>query len=174
MIISNLYEYLPTRYEATESQKQVRRDVYNFKDGYCPTRVYNDLKSQIQSIVGYNSSEWVVVFAPASTESKTRTRYQDVANRMNRELSVNVCFDGLYNLSDREAAHLGGVRGDVSNVGVDSSKVRGKKVLIIDDVTTSGRSMQNLGTKVLRSGAYSVRGLVVAKTINPDWNSWCA
>lgn len=174
MIITNLYEYLPTRYEATESEWQVRRDVWNFKDGSCSTRVLNALKNKIQEITGYNPSEWVVVFAPASTSCKTRVRYQDVAARLNRELSVVVSYEGLYNVADRDAAHLGGVRGDVSGVAVNSSVVRGKKVLIIDDVTTTGRSMQNLGSKICNCGAREVRGLVIAKTVNPDWQSCCA
>jgi predicted amidophosphoribosyltransferase len=50
----------------------------------------------------------------------------------------------------------------------------GKKVILIDDVITRGRTFTQTASKILANGASSVTGMFVAKTVNPDWNNMVA
>jgi predicted amidophosphoribosyltransferase len=51
---------------------------------------------------------------------------------------------------------------------------RGKKVILVDDVITRGRTFVQTADKLIANGASSVEGMFVAKTVNPDWNSMVA
>lgn len=51
---------------------------------------------------------------------------------------------------------------------------RGKKVILVDDVITRGRTFVQIANKLISNGASSVEGLFVAKTINPNWNTMVA
>ena len=50
----------------------------------------------------------------------------------------------------------------------------GKKVILIDDVITRGRTFTQTASKILANGASCVIGMFVAKTVNPDWNNMVA
>jgi ComF family protein len=46
--------------------------------------------------------------------------------------------------------------------------VAGKTILIVDDVTTSGATMQACATALLQAGAHQVYGLTLARADHPD------
>ena len=168
--ISILFEYLPVRYNASYSEQQDRKEVYRFKDGDYSRRVLNGLESEIRSIVGYNPSSWVVAFIPASTSSRTRCKYQTLAKELARDLNVVVSLDAIYNVYDRESTmSTGKVSDPTAPFGFRSSEFDGKKVILIDDVITTGRSFNRCAEKLVANGARTVHGLFVAKTVNPDW-----
>lgn len=96
---TSLFEYLPTRYQATCEQQMNRREVYDFKDGYCSDRVYNGLKDKILSIVNGNSRGWVIAFIPGSTSLRTRIKYHNLAQRLAKDLDVEVCEDAIVSTS---------------------------------------------------------------------------
>ena len=68
-------------------------------------------------------------------------------------------------------------RGDITGKAADPAAefsfcpryYRGKNVILVDDVVTRGRTLSGTGNRILPGGAASVVGLVVARTINPDW-----
>ena len=168
---TSLFEYLPTRYMATCEQQRNRREVYNFKDGYCSDRVYNGLKSQILAIAGGCSSEWVIAFIPASTASRARLKYHSLARRLAEDLSIEVCEDAIVNSCDRESTMVTGKVSDpTSTFSISPSRICGKKVILIDDVITTGSSFRHCANRLVSCGATAVHGLFVAQTINPDWN----
>ena len=165
-----LMEYLPTRYAATIDQDCDRREVYSFKNGYASTNVKRRLAEKVSSITGYNKSEYVVLFIPASSQSKTDDRYYNVASYIQRETGVTATLSGIIANGTRESACRGGNRWSdkTHDYTFNSDVFRGKKVILIDDVITSGNSLVNCERALLGRGAKSVVGLFVAKTINPD------
>ena len=56
----------------------------------------------------------------------------------------------------------------MENLTFNKKYIRGKHVLLIDDVITTGASLIQIGNKLLELGAMSVRGVFMAKTI---WNT---
>ena len=50
------YEYLPTKFEATDEQKRVRNLVYKFRDGdYQP--IYNLIRNGIEEIISSDKAK---------------------------------------------------------------------------------------------------------------------
>ena len=164
-------EYLPKRYTATPQQEADRREVYRFKDGNCSTRVLNGLVSEINRITGANKDRYLICFIPASTSAKTRSRFQGLANSLGYETGCKVSLTGIHNAYDRDSAIVTGkVEDPTASFGVNNSEVSGKKIILIDDVITRGRSFNGCAAKLMAAGASSVEGLFVAQTINPDYN----
>ena len=163
-------EYLPTRYEANNREWDNRRAVWNFKDGACSTTILNDMVEIINDIVNGREYEYVICFIPASTKSKTINRFATVARRLTERTGVKATLSGIYKTSDSEAGHIVGKSSNpTADFCFDSSVFRGKKIILIDDVITRGRTFVQTANKLMSNGAKSVEGLFVAKTINPDW-----
>ena len=171
---SHLMDYLPKRYQANTEQEQNRQAVYSFKDGYCPLRIKDKLCDKINEVAVGDKSNWIVLFIPASTSYKTKLRYESLAKQLQERTNVTATISAIQNNVDCEAKHLSGNQKDPQQVyNFNSSIFRGKKVILIDDVTTTGHSFQCCANILSALGASSVYGLFVAKTINPHWNRGC-
>jgi predicted amidophosphoribosyltransferase len=73
--------------------------------------------------------------------------------------------------SDSESGYIAGKSGNpTADFVFNPSYFRGKKVILIDDVITRGRTFTDTALKLDINGAMSVVGLFVAKTVNPDRN----
>ena len=165
-----LLEYIPVRYQGLSSkQLQDRKDVFNFKDGSAPVSVKTGLLSKIRNIVSTNPSQWVVCFIPASTKAKTFNRFSSLALYLSREAGCDVYIDAIVNSVDTEAGHISGKSNNpTQNFVINTAYIKGKRVIVIDDVITRGRTFDDTADKLLQTGATSVQGLFVAKTIHPN------
>lgn len=170
-----LMQYLPTRYEATQNEWNNRREVWNFKDGVCSDRILNEMVKTVNEIVGYAKSNYIICFIPASRSSRTQTRYSSLARKLTERTGVFATLDAVKKNSDSVSGY---VAGKSSNPTADfifnANLLRGKKVILIDDVITRGRTFTQTASKILANGASSVTGMFVAKTVNPDWNNMVA
>lgn len=173
---AHVLEYLPTRYSATYSQREDRKAVYRFKDyGTCEGKLFEGFVDAIKHIAGYNKSDYVICFIPASSQYKTEIRYSDLASRLENATGVRACFNAIKRSVDKASGYLNGKTGNpIEGLSFDSSYFRGKKVILIDDVITRGRTFCMTANELLDRGASDVIGLFVAKTVNPDWNRACA
>ena len=170
-----ILEYLPTRFAATSEQQENRQRVYAFKKGNYSQSTKDLFAGMVNEIVGNRPSDWVVLFIPASSELKTRIRFAELARHIESKTGVRSTIEGIVAVGETESQCLSGRRFDkTGSYNFNSSVYQGKKVILIDDVITSGRSFYNCAMKLIRTGAVSVRGLFLAKTINPEWNSHVA
>jgi hypothetical protein len=168
-------EYLPTRYEASQSEWNNRRAVWNFKDGDCSSAIIDSLVNYVNNIVGGNKSDYVICFIPASTSYKTNNRFGSVARRLTERTGVQATLSAITKTSDSESGYIAGKSCDpTADFVFNASYFRGKKVILIDDVITRGRTFADTALKLDINGALSVVGLFVAKTVNPDWNHMAA
>lgn len=165
-------EYFPTRFPASQSDWDNRHAVWNFKDGACDSSVLNDLARYVNTIVGSgHKSDYVICFIPASTKSKTENRYASVARQLTARTDVESTLSAIIKTVDSAAGHLLGKNGNpTADFSFNSSYFRGKKVILVDDVITRGRTFCDTALKLISNGALSVVGLFVAKTVNPDWD----
>ena len=74
-----LKDYLPVRYQANAQQLADRQTCYNFKDGIINDEVKSGFLNKIQEITNGEKTGWAICFIPASTKSKTQTRYKKLA-----------------------------------------------------------------------------------------------
>ncbi len=167
-----LWDYLPSRYEATEEQASVRRLVFNFKDGkYLPVlqTLLSGLRENLPT-TWLNNSNTLVCCIPASTHVKNANRFEYFCARLAQDLGVINGYDAIGVLQDHDAGHLGTKPANVlPYLSFNSNKIRDKRILLVDDVITRGKSFYQVADHLQSLGASSVRGVFVAKTINPDW-----
>ena len=167
--------YLPTRYEANESEWNNRHAVWNFKDGVCSPSIMSFFVEAIDQIVGRDKSNYVICFIPASTSLKTRVRFASLASRLTERTGIKATLAAISRLNDSEASHISGKScNPTADFCFDTSYFRGKHVILIDDVITRGRTFVQTANKMIANGASSVEGLFVAKTVNPDWRRMSA
>ena len=167
-----LKEYLPVRYQANAQQLADRQTCYNFKDGNINDEVKSGFLNKIQEITNGEKTGWAICFIPASTKSKTQTRYKKLAEAIQAS-GYKVAIDAIYNEHDHEAGHLTGKTGNpIEGFGFNSSDIAGKKIIVIDDIITRGKTFQMVAEKLMAMGATTVTGLFLAKTINPDYTPY--
>lgn len=168
---TSLFDYLPVRYTATPEQRHNRSEIYSFKDGNCSERVYRGLLLKIKEIIGFNPQNWVVTFIPGSTTARTISKYKRLAIRLANDINATVSMTAIYNKTERQSTMVTGKLCDPTvTFGFNVNEFSGKKVILIDDVITTGRSFQKCGDKLKANGAIGIYGLFVGNTINPDWN----
>ena len=168
-------EYLPTRYAASESEWNNRYEVWNFKNGSCSSAIINKMAGVINSIICGCKSDYVICFIPASTSLKTSLRYTNVARILTEMTGVSAFLAAIKKVSDSSAGHISGKsRNPTADFVFDTGCFMGKKVILIDDVITRGRTFRDTAHKLEINGAVSVTGLFVAKTVNPDINCYVA
>ena len=167
-----LKDYLPVRYQANAQQLADRQTCYNFKDGNINDEVKSGFLNKIQEITNGEKTGWAICFIPASTKSKTQTRYKKLAEAIQAS-GYKVAIDAIYNEHDHEAGHLTGKTGNpIEGFGFNTSGIAGKKIIVIDDIITRGKTFQMVAEKLMAMGATTVTGLFLAKTINPDYTPY--
>ena len=167
-----LKDYLPVRYQANAQQLADRQTCYNFKDGNINDEVKSGFLNKIQEITNGEKTGWAICFIPASTKSKTQIRYKKLAEAILAS-GYKVAIDAIYNEHDHEAGHLTGKTGNpIEGFGFNTSGIAGKKIIVIDDIITRGKTFQMVAEKLMAMGATTVTGLFLAKTINPDYTPY--
>ncbi len=167
MKVYYLMEYLPSRYEATEEQERNRRSIYSFKNGSCSPAILNGLADGIMRLGDRNT---VVCFVPASSHERTQKRYATLSSRLAYRTKMRCSYKAISKAEDSPSGYLAGKSEDpASDFVFDSSIFSGKKVILIDDVMTRGRTLEATARRLRDLGATEVIGLVVGLTINPDW-----
>jgi competence protein ComFC len=128
----------------------------------------------------YNELNWqidIIVPVPLSNKRK-RSRGYNQSALLARPLSLAAGIPYRANALQR-------VRDTVSQVGLSGKErsinvrgafaaqskfVRGKTILVIDDITTTGATIQNCAAALLEAGAVNVYGLTVARAIPETHN----
>ena len=167
-----LKDYLPVRYQANAQQLADRQTCYNFKDGNINDEVKSGFLNKIQEITNGEKTGWAICFIPAYTKSKTQIRYKKLAEAILAS-GYKVATDAIHNEHDHEAGHPTGKTGNpIEGFGFNTSGIAGKKIIVVDDIITRGKTFQMVAEKLMAMGATTVTGLFLAKTINPDYTPY--
>lgn len=168
MKVYYIMDYLPKRYDGTREQILNRQAIFDFKDGCCGNRILTGLTDGVRRLADSNT---VVCFVPASTSFKTERRYEDIAEYIFGKTGICCSYTAISKPNDGESGHIGGKSADpAAEFSFNSSFFSGKKVILIDDVITRGTTLESTARRLKSQGALEVIGLVVGKTVNPDWN----
>ena len=124
-----------------------------------------DSGSRIRAIQE-NRHRAVLVPVPASTREKHRTRYEAFCRKLSADMGVADGYGAITVAYDR--AQYKGTRGNgdrTANLEFHPERFRGKCVLLVDDVLTTGATFIALRRKLIAHGAKFVIGIFLAKTI---------
>lgn len=168
----NFGVYIPKAYRelATEEEKNFSEWVINFKDGQKA-----QLKEGAQMVIsklrqwyGDKARELVCVPVPCSSMAQYRFRFSYfcvvVANTLGQANPMqHVTILGKRSAAHRNPAHTI-VKDDNYEVQVDGEFFKGKKVVIVDDIISSGRTADDFAKVLEDAGAEVKGGIFFAKT----------
>ena len=147
-----LMSYLPQKYlrHASFEAQEADRLIIDFKSGrkYATERV-SRLFAKTLSLMDLKDT--IIVCIPASCQRTYTRRF--------RKFSENVCaktgaingFDHIKVIGKREKVHISG-------------DFQGKRILIIDDICTTGRTSDDFREKMEQAGAHVRMAMFLAKT----------
>ncbi len=160
------FDYYPkNRYPSVSSQDESnRRTVWNFKDGS-----YTSGLSRLADFLDGNFTKEemknvVVCVIPASTQFKNDIRYKALCTKIAEQLPVINGYDYISIVSDRSDSRDQKSSDTVWNLSF-SSNVRGKTVVLFDDITTRGTSFIQVASRLKEKGAANVIGFFLGKTV---------
>lgn len=168
----NFGVYIPKAYRelATEEERSFSEWVINFKDGQKA-----QLKEGAQMVIsklrqwyGDKAKDLVVVPVPCSSMAQYRFRFSYfcvvVANTLGQANPMqHVTILGKRTAAHRNPAHTV-VKDDNYEVQVDGDFFNGKKVVIVDDIISSGRTADDFAKMLEEAGAEVKGGIFFAKT----------
>ena len=161
--------YFPQRYESwlRDEQADFVQDVYAFKDGEEPCE---DYFSQAFKVLSVNENV-TAVFMPCSTSERYYRRFAKIARYLERH---GYAISGLHLIEiirNRESKHTAAQRSSVDTANYSMSlALQGKKVVIVDDLLTTGSSLVGFARNLERIGAEVIGAVFLARTFQvPSW-----
>lgn len=159
-----LHDYYPIKHfsDVCQNIKNVRVRLYDFKDGR-KTMIDDFKKFPLDEEI--ENSEYILVNIPASTKVKTQLRFRKFMKEYSSFLGIENGYD-VINVTDHEE-----VKGDTSInrlqfFEIDEDRIRNKRVILIDDVKTTGTTFRQVADELMRLGALEVLGCFYCQTID--------
>lgn len=163
-----IYSYMPKRYlkHASFETQELDRMILDFKDGRkYATRWAVDTVLQTIGLMDFSSTIFACV--PASCQRTTVRRYRRFAEELCRRCNAINAFDHITVKGHRRKKHLQpSMLSDdlLCNTSIDEAFFKGKKVVVFDDICTTGKSSQAFIECLENAGASVRMALFLAKT----------
>lgn len=169
MVRFALFDYYPQRRirRASFDILDMHRMILGFKDG---RNVYTSWAArQFASAVSHmDMHDVAIVCVPASTRYSHVRRWKRFSSMLCEMTGAVNGFDRVLVSGTRRRAHVVGEYDMVTDIGkwvhVDDEFFRGRKVLVIDDICTSGRSSAAFIAAMEAAGATVTMAMFLAKT----------
>lgn len=156
--------YVPMR-TVNDPRSKYRQLVYGFKDGIDTDMAGRNLSPCVIRDLGIesNESEWTLRVIPASTKERTSTRFRLFCEVFAKTTGVNNGYSIITRVRDGDPIHLFGGVLELDSLGF--LNVEGLRIILFDDVITSGRSFASIASHLMGLGAKEVKGAFLAYTI---------
>lgn len=166
-----LFDYIPQRFlrMASFEQQDVSRMILGFKDG---RNVYTRWAARqfARALAANDMSDVTIVCIPASTHCCHVRRWKRFSHLLCQMTGATDGFDHVTVNGCRKRAHITGVYELATNikhyVHIDAEWFRGRRVLVMDDIYTSGQSSRAFISDMEAHGATVVGAIFLAKTKN--------
>lgn len=170
-----ILKYIPSRYANLKGwQFYNRRAVIDFGKGVVSEDNKRKILKAVQNISKDNTSEYLLCFIPASTRKRHEQRYTELSQYLQKNLDFPVMLNAIegYDRNPKYSRYKDPNIADspyysVFDFKIDSSLFRNKRVILIDDIITTGNTLARYGHVIKDSGAVSVYGVIFAMTIHP-------
>ena len=166
-----LYDYIPQRYlrRATFEQTDLDRRILDFKSG----RGYAirwAAREMARSLALMDLHDTIAVCIPASCKRTNDIRYKHFSEELSERLGAVNGFGHIIVSGHRQKAHISHVHelADGANecYHIDEDFFRGKSVLVVDDITTTGRTANAFIERMESAGAHVRMVMFLVKTRN--------
>ena len=164
-----LYSYIPQRFlrRATFEEQDICRKIIGFKDG---RNVYTRWAARqfSRALAAMDLTDTVIVCIPASTKYAHVRRWKRFSQLLCKQTGAIDGFSHIEVVGNRKRAHITGEYELATNikhlVNIDADYFRGKNVLVIDDIYTTGRSSDAFISAIEATGAHVRMAMFLAKT----------
>ncbi|WP_110999199.1 phosphoribosyltransferase [Taibaiella soli] len=149
------------------SDLENRNHVFKFKDGEAPGMYATKMSKALLSTYGkdYLKTKTLLI-VPASSKDKTERRFKLFCSKLCELTGLINGYEILTNNDkEKKPKHLGGDGGIIPYVKLTES-ISGRKILVIDDVRTSGRSSNDIYNLLKSNGASEIEFIYFARTVS--------
>lgn len=170
MIKYALYSYIPRRYwqKVSFMEQDICRKIIGFKDG---RNVYSRWAARelANVLADMDIKDCYIVCVPASTRCSHVRRWKKFSQLLCQLTGAQSGFDYVRLLGNRKRAHITGEYELATNikycVHIDNDFFRGKNVIVIDDIYTTGQSSAAFIDAMLSAGANVPMALFLGRTV---------
>ena len=170
MIRYALNQYIPKRYlsRASFAQQDISRRILGFKDG---RNVYTRWAARqvATALSAMDMTDVTVVCIPASSRSSHVRRWKRFSQLLCQMTGAKDGFSHVDVNGSRMQAHTTGVYELAENieqyVHIDRQYFHSRKVLLIDDIYTTGRTASAFADALSAAGAEVVLSMFLARTV---------
>lgn len=165
-----LHPYYPTRFV---EHSGVSESIIAFKQCYQRPidRFTNEMKEALLQELGNDVSKlkgMCVVVVPSHTEGRWSESLLRMAKSLCKDLKMTDCSKALERIREHDKLATGGDRSIESHTSTmkvnPEYDIKGKRILVLDDVTTSGNSLLASARILKEAGAESVAAIAIGKT----------
>ena len=154
-----IVDYYPeSKLDVTEGQRLDRQMIQDFMFGDPSEELIRQIVSRAKTTVSDEAID-LVCFAPGTTGAKTLLRFDKISEVLAEELDCDVYINAVSLQFDSDPIT------HIRHYTCAKEIVKGKKMLVIGSVYTTGEALTEVGDHRIKNGAKSVNGLFVAKTI---------
>lgn len=170
----HFFEYLPKRYKARGEQDiKVRNFIYDFKRGQKSAARFAaiEVANFFFRSFGSECEDYTFVCVPSRNNVTYRRRFGYFANEVEELCGCKNAMNHVIIVGERDALH-NSVTHCVCESGydyiIDLEWFRGRKVIVVDDLITSGATADTFAAELSAAGATIVGGLFLARTITKE------
>lgn len=157
-------KYISRQYkEVREEIARHRNFVLKFKEGEDTDRAASMVAKYIVSAGLQHGCTFICV--PSSSPASYEKRFAHFVEEVARLSGITNGYDLVKVTSIRKEVHAGGARGQ-KNYCIDPS-VNGRKIVLFDDVLTTGQTWLTFAAELEAHGADVVQGIFLAEAITP-------
>ena len=162
--------YVPEYYDGlSEQQLKDRKTITDFKKGIYDDEICEWFSETIMNIMKGEDLEYIVCFIPSSKgDEKTIKRYSKLYEYLNIVLFCKVYLNDIGYVGYKPTKHSTGNHIENYNLAISADHFYGKRVILIDDVLTTGRTFNEIAKMLEDFGAANVTGVFLGRTIHPD------
>ena len=113
-------------------------------------------------------ADFTLMIIPASTNETHELRFRNFSVEFTGLLRIANGYDAITVTRDREEYKGQHYKNKTDNLHFDEAAIRGRHILLFDDLLTTGAGLSQVSRKLLACGALSVTGLFLAKTLPPE------
>lgn len=164
-----IHDYVPVSQKsvATIEQRKTANMVFRFKEGfYIPfmVKVFTLAMERLR-IITHHKENTILIPIPASTKERNINRFSRLLQAICGRLKIENGFDAVSILSDRPQLKGSCPSVDkLSNLSFCMKRIKGKNVILMDDILTTGSGFTQMKHKMIELGAVAVTGVFLART----------
>ena len=109
------FDYLPTKYEAPPREWDIRKLVWDFKDGKAFSNVAHLVANKLIQLYGTETKNIIFACVPASSAEKNEKRYKNFSSMVCQLCGMCNAYDHIKVKGEKSAEHDNVDKNDIHN-----------------------------------------------------------